>query len=142
MVNLRLNSHEMAADQHFAPAYIDLSKVYRDGIGTRADETEAERYLRLAIEEGDAVVQSDAQNDLAWLFTLGNRNLDEAETLARAAVAADPEKALKLDTLAWVLHLQGRDAEALPLSEKAVELDRASAENAEHLAIIRAALPG
>ena len=134
--------YKMAADQHFTPVYVDLSKAYRDGIGTPADETEAVRYLRLAIEEGDAVVQSDAQNDLAWLFSLGNRNLDEAETLARAAVAADPQKALKLDTLAWVLHLQGRDAEALPLSEKAVELDGASAENAKHLAIIRASLPG
>lgn len=132
--------YKMAADQRFAPVYIDISKAYRDGIGTRADQAEAERYLRLAIEEGDVVVRSDAQNDLAWLFTLDKRNLEEAEALARAAVIADPEKALKLDTLAWVLHLQGRHAEALPHAEKAVQLDSTDSVSAEHLAVIRAAV--
>lgn len=134
--------YKLAADQNYAPAYLDIAKALRDGVGTTADAAEAERYLRLALVEGDAAVQGDARNDLAWLFALGNRNLDEAETLARAAVAADPEKALKLDTLAWILHLTGRHAEALPLAEKAVQLDPVSAENAEHLAAIRAALPG
>lgn len=87
-------------------------------------------------------MQGDAKNDLAWLFATENRNLEEAEVLARAAVSADPEKAHKLDTLAWVLHLAGNSAEALPLAERAVSLDRINADYADHLAAIRAGTPG
>ena len=70
------------------------------------------------------------------------------------------EKAVQLngqlsDYYHWLGRAYGRRAEsgnpliaphyatrARQMFEKAVELDRASAENAEHLAIIRAALPG
>ena len=100
--------YKQSADQHYAPSYLNLALSYKNGLGTTADAAAAETYLRLAIAEGDAAMQSDAQNDLAWLFATGNRNLEEAEVLARAAVSADPEKAHKLDTLAWVLHLAGK----------------------------------
>lgn len=131
----------MAADQHYAPAYLDLALIYKNGTGVDKDTAEAERYLRMAIVEGDPQVQGDARNDLAWLFATENVNLQEAEALARAAVAADPEKAHKIDTLAWVLHLTGKDQEALPLAEKAVGLDGANAEIVEHLSAIKAAKP-
>ncbi len=133
---------KQSADQHYAASYLNLALSYANGLGTTADVGAAETYLRLAIAEGDAAIQSDAQNDLAWIFARGNRNLEEAEALAQAAVSADPEKAHKLDTLAWVLHLAGKSAEALPLAEKAVSLDGSNAEYADHLAAIRAGLPG
>ena len=133
--------YKQAADQNYAPSYLNLAMSFKNGLGTAADAGAAETYLRRAIAEGDAAIQGDAQNDLAWLFATGNRNLEEAEVLARAAVSADPEKAHKLDTLAWVLHLAGKSAAALPLAEKAVSLDGSNADYADHLAAIRAGSP-
>jgi tetratricopeptide (TPR) repeat protein len=48
-------------------------------------------------------------------------NLDEAESLIRKAVEAEPESAAYLDSLAWVVFKQGRVAEALPYMLRALE---------------------
>jgi len=76
------------------------------------DIAKAEEYLLLAIAESDEKVQGDARNDLAWMFASENIRLEEAEQLARQAVAANPDTANRLDTLSWVLHLTGRNDEA------------------------------
>ncbi len=131
---------ERAAEQHWPPSYLSLAWHYSNGVGVAKDMAKAEEYLRLAMAEGDEEVQGDARNDLAWMFATENTRLEEAEQLAREAVAAGPQIANRLDTLAWVLHLTGRDEEALPLAEKAVELENGDAMFAEHLTAIRAAL--
>lgn len=111
----------LAADRGMALAYLDISMAYRDGNGVAKDVTEAERYLHLALTEGNAGLQADAKNDLAWLYATQNIRLAEAEALSRESLEQDPEHPNRLDTLAWILHLQGKDAEALPLIEKALE---------------------
>jgi len=63
------------------------------------------------------------KNDLAWLCARSGRRLDEALKLATAAVAAKPEEAAFLDTLAEAKFRTGSPAEALALEEKAVKLD-------------------
>lgn len=132
--------YELAAAQHWAPSYSSLAWHYSHGAGVTRDIAKAEAYLRLAIGEGDAKVQGDARNDLAWLFATENIHLEEAEQLARDAVAAGPEVGNRLDTLAWILHLTGRDKEALPLAQKALSLETGNAAFADHLAGIEAAL--
>lgn len=130
--------YKQAAEQRWPQAYLNLAWSYSHGEGIAKDVGKAEEYLRLAIAEGDAKVQGDARNDLAWLFATENTRLDEAEKLAREAVEAGPENANRFDTLAWVLHLAGRDQEALPLAEKAAALGGGEAVFAEHLAAIKA----
>jgi TPR repeat protein len=127
----------LSADAKFPPAYIDVGLAHEKGLGTLADSAKAETWFRMAIAEGDAQTKGDGQNNLAWLYAIENRQLEEAETLSRQAVAALPEDANRLDTLAWILHQQGRDAEALPIMEKAMELEPDRASFAEHLAAIK-----
>ena len=62
-------------------------------------------------------------NDLAWTCARSGRHLDEALKLATAAVAAKPNEAAFLDTLAEAKFRTGSPAEALALEEKAVKLD-------------------
>ena len=126
-----------AVEAGMPETYLDIAHTYSDGVGIPVDRTEAERYLRLAMEQGDEVLTADARNDLAWLLASGNERLDEAEELARSAVDADDSIANRLDTLAWILHLQGNSQEALPLMQRAVELEPDNAEFAEHLKAIQ-----
>ena len=132
--------YSLAAAQHWSVSYVSLAECYSHGNGVAKDIAKAEEYLLLAIAEGDEKVQGDARNDLAWMFATENIRLEEAEELARQAVAASPETANRIDTLAWVLHQTGRNEEALPLSERAIELESGTAVYSEHLVAIRTAL--
>ena len=132
--------YSLAAEQHWAPSYNSLGWVYNNGKGVAKDLAQSEHFFRLAIAEGDADVRGDASNNLAWLFATQNIHLDEAEGIARQAIAADPTVATRHDTLAWILHLMGRDAEALPVIEEALRLESDNAEFIAHAAAIRAKL--
>ena len=43
--------------------------------------------------------------------------------MSRRTIEARPQDANSLDTYGWLLHLMGRDSEALPYLERAVRLD-------------------
>lgn len=59
---------------------------------------EAELYYRKAIEKDPK--NADAYNNLAWLYYSKGENLEEAEALAKKALALDPSKGpLYRDTL-------------------------------------------
>lgn len=59
-------------------------------------------------------------NNYAYFLCLEKRKLAKAEKMSRVTVEAEPENATYLDTLGWILHLRGRDAEAKPLFKKAM----------------------
>jgi Tfp pilus assembly protein PilF len=64
----------------------------------------------------------DAANALAFTYATLGANLEEAEALARKALEAEPRhEALYLDTLGFVLHRLGKDAEALKTLHKALK---------------------
>jgi TPR repeat protein len=131
--------YQQAAEQGWPLAYQNLAWSYSNGQGIDRDLAKAEEYYNLAIAGDDAKVAGDSRNDLAWMFAMENTRLDEAEALAREAVAAGPEQANRLDTLAWILHLQGNNDEALPLAEQAVALDPSHSAFVTHLDAIKAA---
>ena len=58
--------------------------------------------------------------------------------MSRRTIEAEPDNANSLDTYAWILHLMGRDREALPYMEKAVRLDPKSDTLKEHYRTIKA----
>jgi len=60
-------------------------------------------------------------NFVGYLLADANQELDTAETLIRAALAVDPDNAAFLDSLAWVLHRQGRPEPALEAILRALE---------------------
>lgn len=78
---------------------------------------EAERMLRASVALG----WRDAYNELAWFLYTRERDLPEAERLARRAVAAYPEDPAFADTLGAILLRRGQAAEALVYLDFAVD---------------------
>jgi len=81
-----------------------------------------DRYLDLRPD--DPVILNN------YAFVLGERNerMEEALEMGKKAIELDPEDVHALDTYAWLLHLVGRNDEALPIIKKAVKLDKSNNE--------------
>jgi tetratricopeptide (TPR) repeat protein len=62
-----------------------------------------------------------ANNDLGYTFADEGKNLGQAETMIRHAIAEEPDNVAYLDSLGWVLYKRGHFAEARGYLEKAVE---------------------
>ncbi len=72
-----------------------------------------EKYLQ--IHPNDVV----ALNSYAYQLALAGEQLGTAERISKTTLKAKPDDPHYMDTYAWILHLQGRDKEALPYIEKA-----------------------
>ena len=77
-------------------------------------------------------------NNYAYYLAEQNLNLEKALEMSRRTIEKEPEVANFLDTYAWILHLLGRDREALPYIEKAVRLNPSSDTLKEHYRTIKA----
>lgn len=102
--------YRRAAETGNPDGQLALANAYADGSGVPQDDAEAERLFRLAVAQD----WGDALNDYAWFLYLRNRDLPEAERLARRALAAMPEEGNVSDTLAAILTRRGRAVEAVP----------------------------
>lgn len=60
-------------------------------------------------------------NDLGYLYADQGKNLEQAETMIRKALAAEPENGAYLDSMGWVLFKREKYSEALPYLEKAIK---------------------
>lgn len=116
--------YRRAADTGNPEGQLALAGAYADGTGVTQDDAEAERLYRLAVAQN----WGDALNDYAWFLYQRNRDLPEAERLARRALASMPEDGNVSDTLAAILTRRGRAVEALPY---AIYAAARSPENAE-----------
>ena len=76
-------------------------------------------------------------NNYAYYLSEQGIELERAERMSRRTIEAEPDNANSLDTYAWILHLMGRDQEALPYMLKAVKLDPKSETLQEHLKAIK-----
>ncbi len=81
------------------------------------DMKTAEGAYRKALEIDSKDVES--MNNLALVLARLKKNLDEAESLARLALAAQPKNANLMDTLAEVFLVAGKKKEAVELLDKA-----------------------
>ncbi len=72
-------------------------------------------------------------NNYAYYLSEQNLNLEKALEMSRRTIEAEPDNANSLDTYGWILHLMGRDGEALPYLRKAVKLDPKSDTLKKHL---------
>jgi tetratricopeptide (TPR) repeat protein len=80
----------------------------------------AVRELRELLKQrpGDATVQ----NALGYTLADHGKDLAEAQTLLTAALAQSPDSAAILDSMGWLLHRQGRHAEALEYLQRSKQL--------------------
>jgi Flp pilus assembly protein TadD len=89
---------------------------------------------------GRAPGSPEVRNYLGYMLADHNRDLEEAERLILAAVAADPDNGAFVDSFGWVLFRLGRLTEARAALERAVLLTRGDPVVHEHLGDVYAAL--
>lgn len=65
---------------------------------------------------------ADALNYLGYMWAERGQKLDEAFDMIANAVAAEPDNPAFLDSMGWVLYMQGKYHEAIPWLVRAVEL--------------------
>lgn len=92
----------------------------------------AEQWYRKAVTIDPK--HSKALNNLAYLLAVTRRRPQEALPFAERAFRAAPGESAIMDTLGWIYHLLGRDADALPLLRKALEREPEQQEVQFHLA--------
>ena len=131
---------ERAAKWGFNKGYLEADTrglmaecFYRTGQYDRAWRT-FEQYIRLRPDDWGML------NNYAYYLSERGEQLDRAEQMSRRTIEAEPENANSLDTSAWILHLLGRDAEALQYMEKAVKNDPKSDTLRQHLETIKKSL--
>ena len=89
----------------------------------RNNTSEAEKNYRCALEVApDSPI---AANNLAWLISNNQGNLDEALTLAQAVVNKNQTNAGFYDTLGWIYYKKDLYSPAVEQFKKAVALDEA-----------------
>lgn len=99
----------------------------------------AEQYYKKALKADSH--QPMVLNNYAYMLSTENRQLRRAERMAKEAVRQDPDNASYLDTLAWIMHLRGKDMEAQALFKQAlVHGGRDKADVLEHYAAVLEAL--
>jgi len=91
----------------------------------RADD--ARKYFARVYQQAKATLDAEpespeAMNNLAWLCARCDERLEEALKLGQAAVAAAPENAAYLDTLAEVNFRLGRKDDAVKFETRALDL--------------------
>lgn len=118
------------AGRGLASAQIDLAIKHAEGDGVEKNDSEAVRWLRMAVEQGDPV----AQYDLALMYNEGRGvERDDAEAARLLRMAADqslPEAQYSLG----LMHSEGRgveqsDAEAARLWKMAAEAGNVNAQH-------------
>jgi Flp pilus assembly protein TadD len=101
------------------------------------DEAAIPRYRRvLELQPGNVV----ALNNLAFALAVRHNAAAEALRFAKQAATVAPRSASVLDTLGWIEHLLGNDAEAASLLGQALQLESSQAEIRLHAAIAYAAI--
>jgi uncharacterized protein (TIGR03790 family) len=119
-----------AIDEGFVEAHMALAVLY--GTAGKPDAA-ADQYRRVLAHSPNDVA---ALNDLAYLTAVELKAPNDALPLAKRAFATPNAPAAIADTLAWIYHLMGNDAEALPIITTAVAQRPAAPEIYVHAATI------
>jgi|GEM_PF-1069978 len=105
---------------HLATTYYDLKKY----------ELSVEHFKRTIELDPES---SLAMNNLAYLYSELDRNLDEGLELVTRALEKHPNVSAYIDTLGWLHFKKGNYDEAINYLKRAVELDPDSSESQYHL---------
>ncbi|MGF1623824.1 MAG: tetratricopeptide repeat protein [Alphaproteobacteria bacterium] len=120
---------ERSAVQGHDQAMVNLGFHIDLGLGHPRDVDLAEHWYAQAAELGNLM----ARNNLAYMWALDRRNLDQALEIMKDVVGIVPEESSYLDTLGWVYYQMGRFAEAVGPICDAVTLEPGHPELRVHL---------
>ncbi len=96
------------------------------------DTSKTIEHMKKVLEIDGNHVQ--AMNYLAYTYAEANMNLEDAESLARKALAAKPEDGYILDTVGWIMYKRGDIEGAVKYLEAAYRINSQESVIAEHLA--------
>ncbi|MGY6633517.1 MAG: hypothetical protein ACXIU8_07200 [Alkalilacustris sp.] len=131
-----LGHYQTAVSIHETPSLVIRIGLVAEQLA-RDDLAEA-AYDRFIALEPESFI---GYNQLAWHLAERERDLDRALDLARSADRLHPGNASILDTLGWILHLQGDNvAAAEALRQAHAVAGQANPMIVEHLATVEAAL--
>ena len=120
---------EQSAVQGHDQAMVNLGFHIDLGLGHPRDMDLAEHWYAQAAELGNLM----ARNNLAYLWALDRRNLEEALEIMKDVVTMVPEESSYLDTLGWVYYQMGRFGDAVDPICDAVILEPGHPELRVHL---------
>jgi tetratricopeptide (TPR) repeat protein len=95
------------------------------------DKSQVVEHMKKVIEMDPNHVQG--LNYLAFTYAESNKNLEDAEKLARRALEIEPNDGYIQDTLGWILFKKGKFAESIKVLESALKNQPNEAIIAEHL---------
>lgn len=81
-----------------------------DRYSAAGDKKTAYKYYEKSLKADKSYAV--ALNNYAYFLSLDGKKLSKAEKMAREVIRQYPDNATYLDTLAWILHLRGKDIEA------------------------------
>lgn len=97
--------------------------LYATCLEENGQRNEAVTLLEKAVEKNP--LSSDAENLLAYLYALDNRNLERAMELSRLALQASSDNIAYLDTLGWIYFRKGDFDHSLEVFTRVLfEIDR------------------
>ncbi len=111
----------------------DAELYYRLGVLYEQEGSRAQ-----ALEQMESAIaadpdHADALNFLGYSLAEENRELDRAETLVRRALELRPDAGYIMDSVGWILFMQGKADEAIPWLEKALDAEGDDPVILEHL---------
>ncbi len=128
--------------------YKTASEILKIGVEKFPDQVQLRFFLGTiqdrvgnkdqVVKEMKQVIEMDPNhvqglNYLAFTYADSDKNLPEAEKLARRALEIEPHDGYILDTLGWVLYKKGQYQEAIQILEAAQKHQPAESIIAEHL---------
>lgn len=97
-------------------AHFYLGNIYNELKKNNLSENELKETIRLKPDFPEAL------NYLGYLWAEENKNLDQAETMIKKALQADPDNGAYIDSLGWVYFRRGKFKEAVKELERAGSL--------------------
>lgn len=145
---VQAEGHVARADKPAARAALEEATALAPDLGAAALQLallyEEAGQLDRAIQRYRRVIELQprnaiALNNLAYRLAMDKRAYGEAAPLARKAVTLAPNIPTVLDTLGWIEHLMGNNAEAARIFTRALKQNPRIAEVRLHAAIVYAA---
>ncbi|MBP2325283.1 tetratricopeptide (TPR) repeat protein [Kibdelosporangium banguiense] len=134
-VDEALNGYQQVVAR--APQYIPEYARLLSSAGRTED---AQKQYDILAKQAKLLAAEGATDDLVAAMTAADRG-DKAEALTHAqAEWARRQSVFVADAMAWALHINGRDVEALPYAEKAASLGWRNATFAYHRGMVLAGL--
>ena len=118
-IELAKRCEQMGFDKGYleTETYVLLAECYN-----RLDDTACYAYYERALKMHPDDI--NLMNSYAYRLAVDGRNLDKAEQMSKRTIKAEPDNPYYLDTYAWILHRMGRDDEARPYIEKAIQREK------------------